>query len=144
MSTILWIKNNHPFLLSYSSVEHAVVTKMKDKVHIAVTIISNHCMPQSEFRNISVGIHRVYFLYVHLSDSLWHAYKRYSVKLGGLRRDSDRASCLIWWVTSFCQQSVVNCDSAMQKLHHTVDLLTPIPITFCISACWWLLSTLFE
>lgn len=92
------------------------------------------CHSQKLGTLLSVGVHGVCFLYILLCDSLWHAYKRCSVKHAGLRRNSGRASCLIWWVTSFCQQSVANSNSAVQKLHHTVDLLIPIPITFCISA----------
>lgn len=63
-----------------------------------------------------VGVHGVCFLHVHLADSLWHAYKRCSVSLADLGRNSElhawfdafpvSASSLWWTMTVLCRNPI--------------------------------------
>lgn len=130
MDIILGILQKKIFLLSHSSVDPRPVGRTRCTLQLQLWQISvRYGLNLGTFLCL-VGVHGVCFLHEHLSDSLWCACKR-QMQCESCRSGKElRTSCLIWCVSSFCQQSVVNYDSAVQKPHHTMGLSAPIPSLF--------------
>lgn len=103
----------------------------------AVTIITHLCVLWLEFRYISVSCGRTWSVFSACTLLLQSVACLQELQCESYRPGQQlRASCLLWCVCSFWQQSVVSYDSAGKK--PGTQRSTPIPITSCLPACWWL------